>query len=47
MISRDDLKCRIDRVPEDRLEAVRDMLNFQINPPYAQSRNTADARTDT
>jgi hypothetical protein len=33
MTSRDDLKSLIDRVPEDRLDAVLGMLDFQINPP--------------
>ena len=33
MISRDELKLLIDRVPEDRVDAVRDMLDFHINPP--------------
>jgi hypothetical protein len=33
MASRDELKSLVDRVPEKRLEAVRDMLEFNINPP--------------
>ena len=33
MISRDELKSMIDRVPEDRLKAVQGMLDFHISPP--------------
>jgi hypothetical protein len=33
MASRDELKSLIDRMPEERLESVRSILEFNINPP--------------